>query len=302
MMTLAAAKKLRVIGLLSPITLLLSLFFLIPLAIMVTFSFLTPGLYGGVEWSLYPDNYGRILGWADGVFEDFDILYLQIIATSIRIALISVVISLLVCYPIAFWVSGKSLKVRNFLLFLITLPFFASLVVRLYAWVLILRPTGFLNHILQSVGIIQQPLNLIYTETAVLIGMVYVYIPFMFLPVYASVEKIDRSLIYASYDLGANQWKTFWRITFPLTLPGIIAGSVMVFIPVLGNFIIPSLLGGARVIMVGSLIEQQFLSARNWPFGAAISMLLMLMVLCVLLVNFYLSQRRAAADSASRMT
>ncbi|PPZ36059.1 spermidine/putrescine ABC transporter permease, partial [Escherichia coli] len=111
-----------------------------------------------------------------------------------------------------------------------------------------------------------------------------------------SVEKIDRSLIYASYDLGANYWQTFWRITFPLTLPGIIAGSVMVFIPVLGNFIVPSLLGGAKVIMVGSLIEQQFLSARNWPFGSAISMLLMLMVLCVLILNFYLTQHRSGID------
>nr|WP_205680153.1 ABC transporter permease [Brenneria salicis]NMN92368.1 spermidine/putrescine transport system permease protein [Brenneria salicis ATCC 15712 = DSM 30166]RBP67708.1 spermidine/putrescine transport system permease protein [Brenneria salicis ATCC 15712 = DSM 30166]RLM32321.1 spermidine/putrescine ABC transporter permease [Brenneria salicis ATCC 15712 = DSM 30166] len=296
MFNLAFMHKVRLIGLLSPITLLLGGFFLIPLAIMILFSLLTPGLYGGVEWNFYSDNYGRILGWADGQFEAFDILYLEIIVTSIRIALTSVVISLLICYPIAFWVSSKPVKVRNFLLFLITLPFFASLVVRLYAWVLILRPTGFLNNFLQRIGFAEQPLNLIYTETAVLIGMIYIYIPFMFLPVYASVEKIDRSLIYASYDLGANYWQTFWRITFPLTLPGIIAGSVMVFIPVLGNFIVPSLLGGAKVIMVGSLIEQQFLSARNWPFGSAISMLLMLMVLCVLILNFYLTQHRSGID------
>ncbi|PWC21271.1 spermidine/putrescine ABC transporter permease [Brenneria roseae subsp. roseae] len=301
MSKLAVTRKLKLIGLLSPIAVLLGVFFLIPLAIMIIFSFLTPGLYGGVEWHFYPDNYGRILGWADGQFEEFDILYLEIIVTSIRIALTSVIISLLICYPIAFWVSKKSIKVRNFLLFIITLPFFASLVVRLYAWVLILRPTGFLNNILQRAGLIEQPLNLIYTEMAVLIGMIYVYIPFMFLPVYASVEKIDRSLIYASYDLGANHWKTFWRIIFPLTLPGIIAGSVMVFIPVLGNFIVPSLLGGARVIMVGSLIEQQFLSARNWPFGSAISMLLMLMVLCVLILNFYLTHHRTGTDSVSQI-
>ncbi|KAA9002486.1 ABC transporter permease [Affinibrenneria salicis] len=294
-------KSLPLVGLLSPVTLLLAVCLFVPLAIMVVFSILTPGTYGGVEWSFYPDNYGRILGWADGTREDFDILYLHIIATSFRVALMSVLVSFIICYPIAFWVRKQSPAVRNFLLFLITLPFFASLIVRLYAWVLILRPTGFANSILQAMGLIQQPLDLIYTEQAVLIGMAYIYIPFMFLPVYASVERLDPRLIEASYDLGANRFKTFWRVVFPLTLPGVVSGAIMVFIPSLGNFIVPSLLGGARVVMIGSLIEQQFLAARNWPFGAALAMLLMSMVLLALLLYLYLNSRysRAHAGEAS---
>ncbi|ATA24684.1 spermidine/putrescine ABC transporter permease [Brenneria goodwinii] len=290
-------KSIPLIGLLSPVTLLLAICLFIPLAIMVVFSILTPGMYGGVEWSYYSDNYGRILGWADGTQEEFDILYLKIILTSFRIALMSVVISLIICYPIAFWVRNKSPRIRNFLLFLITLPFFASLIVRLYAWVLILRPTGFLNTVLQTMGVIARPLDLIYTEQAVLIGMAYIYIPFMFLPVYASVERLDHHLIEASYDLGANRVKTFFRVIFPLTLPGVISGSIMVFIPSLGNFIVPSLLGGAKVVMIGSLIEQQFLSARNWPFGAALAMLLMSMVLFALLLYLYLSSRYSHAGA-----
>ncbi|MEC5342039.1 ABC transporter permease [Brenneria populi] len=292
-------KSFPLIGLLSPITLLLGVCLFIPLAIMAVFSVLAPGMYGGVEWSYYSDNYGRILGWADGTQEEFDILYLKIILTSFRIALMSAIVSLLICYPIAFWVRSQSPRIRNFLLFLITLPFFASLIVRLYAWVLILRPSGFLNTLLQALGAIAQPLDLIYTEQAVLIGMAYIYIPFMFLPVYASVERLDSRLIEASYDLGANRVKTFCRVIFPLTLPGVISGSIMVFIPSLGNFIVPSLLGGAKVVMIGSLIEQQFLSARNWPFGAALAMLLMSMVLCVLLIYLCLSSRYSHAGGVS---
>ncbi|MEN0615617.1 ABC transporter permease [Klebsiella indica] len=289
--------SLALTGLLTPVTLLLGIFLFIPLTIMAIFSVLTPGLYGGVEWHFYPDNYGRILGWADGILEEFDPLYLHIILTSFRVALMSALLSLLICYPIAFWVRGKSPRVRNFLLFLITLPFFASLIVRLYAWVLILRPSGFLNEILQFSGLMTKPLDLIYTEPAVLIGMAYIYIPFMFLPIYASVEKLDHRLVDASYDLGANRAQTFCRVVFPLTLPGVVSGCIMVFIPSLGNFIVPSLLGGAKVVMIGSLIEQQFLAARNWPFGAALAMLLMSMVLLALFLYLYLSSRYGRRDA-----
>lgn len=291
-------ERLRLLGLLSPVTVIIGVFFLTPLAIMALYSLLEPGLYGGVEWSFYPDNFGRVLGWADGSNEEFDPVYLEIILRSFKLAALTVLATLALCYPAAFWVARQPERMRNFCLFLITLPFFTSLIVRLYAWLLILRPSGFINTTLLALGI-HNPLELIYTETAVLIGMTYIFIPFMFMPVYASVEKLDKRLLEASADLGASRWQSFWKVIFPLTLPGIAAGSIIVFIPSLGNFIVPSLLGGARVLMIGSLVEQQFLAARNWPFGAALAMLLMAAVLVCLLL-YVLAQGRNAAQEASR--
>lgn len=291
-------ERLRLVGLLTPVTLIIGVFFLAPLSIMAVYSLLEPGLYGGVEWSFYPDNFGRVLGWADGVNEEFDPVYLEIILRSFKLAGLTVLATLALCYPAAFWVARQPERMRNFCLFLITLPFFTSLIVRLYAWLLILRPSGVINTALAALGF-YNPVELIYTETAVLIGMTYIFIPFMFMPVYASVEKLDKRLLEASADLGASRWQSFWKVIFPLTLPGIAAGSIIVFIPSLGNFIVPSLLGGARVLMIGSLVEQQFLAARNWPFGAALAMLLMAAVL-VCLVLYVLAQGRNSATEASR--
>jgi spermidine/putrescine transport system permease protein len=283
--------------LLGPVTLFLGIFFAGPLGIMLVFSLLEPGLYGGVEWNFYHWNYGRLLGWADGLIEEFDLIYLQVFGRSFRLALITVALSLIICYPAAYWVSRSPDKWKGFCIFLITLPFFASLIVRLYAWLLILRPTGFLNHVLTSLGLGVEPLDLLFSRTAVLIGMVYIFVPFMFLPIYASIEKLDMSLVEASKDLGAGTFQTFRRIIVPLTLPGIVGGSIIVFIPSLGNFIVPDLLGGAKVVMIGNLIEQQFLYARNWPFGAALSMLLMAAVLVFLLVYITSISRQQASET-----
>lgn len=270
--------------LLGPVTIFLAIFFFTPLLIMLIYSFLMPGLYGGVEWIFYPHNYGRILGFADPAFEFFDPVYIQIFLRSLRIAATTVIITLLVCYPAAFQISRLKENWKNFSLFLIALPFFASLIVRLFIWVLILKKTGFINSTLMSLGIISEPLDMIYTEGATILGMVYIFIPFMFLPLYASVEKLDWTLVKASQDLGANGFQTFFRVILPLTMPGIIGGSILVFIPTLGNFVVPTVLGGAKVLMLGNLIEQQFLSARNWPFGAALSMLVMTGVLVMLFI------------------
>ena len=276
----------RLAALLTPGTLFLGIFFMGPLAVMIVFSFLEPGLYGGVEWNFYHLNYGRILGWADGEWEAFDPVYAEIFFRSVRLALTNVAITLLICYPAALWVSELPTRWRTFIVFIITLPFFVSLVVRLFCWVLILRPSGFLSSTLLGLGLISEPIDIIYTETAVLIGMAYIMLPFMFLPLYASIEKLDHSLVEASSDLGANPYQTFLRVILPMTLPGIAAGAVLVFIPSLGNFIVPDLLGGAKVLMIGNLVEQQFLSARNWPFGSALSVMIMLVML--LLIVFYL--------------
>ena len=276
--------RIRLGVLLGPVSLFLGVCFVGPLVVMLIYSLLEPGLYGGVEWNFYHWSYGRILGWADGEWEDFDWVYAEIFARSARLALINVLVTLAICYPAALWVRGLPRRWRLFVVFLITLPFFISLVIRLFAWVLILRPTGFLNSGLIGLGLIEEPIDIIFTETAVLIGMAYVLLPFMFLPVYASVEKLDRSLVEVSSDLGASSFQTFCRVTVPLTLPGIAAGSVLVFIPSLGNFIVPDLLGGAKVLMIGNLIEQQFLSARNWPFGAALSVMMMGVMFLLILI------------------
>ncbi len=274
----------RLVALLTPGTLFLGVFFMGPLAMMIVFSFLEPGLYGGVEWNFYHWNYGRILGWADGEWEEFDPVYVEIFLRSARVALTNVAITLLICYPAAIWVSGLSDRWRTFVVFIITLPFFVSLVVRLFCWVLILRPSGFLNATLLGLGLISEPIDIIYTETAVLIGMAYILLPFMFLPLYASIEKLDHSLIEASSEMGAKPYQTFFRVILPATLPGIAAGAVLVFIPSLGNFIVPDLLGGAKVLMIGNLVEQQFLSARNWPFGSALSVMIMLVMFTLIVI------------------
>lgn len=281
-------------ALLAPVTLVLGVFFLLPLLIIALFSFLAPGLYGGVEWSFYHWNYGRIFGWADGLIEIFEPIYLQILLRSLGFAAMTVVLCLLLCYPVAFWVSRLPERWRLVFLFLITLPFFSSLIVRLYAWLLILKPTGLLNAALMGLGIVDAPLEILYTPAAVVLGIVYVMIPFMFLPLFAAVDNLDRSLIEASLDLGATRTQTFLKVILPQTIPGIVGGAVIVFIPAVGNFIVPDVLGGAKGLMIGNLVEQQFLSARNWPFGAALSMLIMTVVLTVLLIFVARVRRRGA--------
>lgn len=280
--TLAARRRRGLAALLAPHTLLLGAFFVVPLCIMAVYSVLTPGLYGGVEWEFYPYGYGRVLGGPLGDAEEFDPVYGEILLRSLRLALVTVVVTLVLCYPAAFWVSRLAPRRRALVLFLVTLPFFASLIVRVYAWMLILRPTGVLNQLLGLAGL--PAADLMFSETAVVIGLSYVLLPFMFLPLYAAVERLDPALLQASRDLGAGALFTFRRVILPLTTPGILGGCILVFIPAFGNFVVASLLGGAKVMLVGNLIEQQFLAARNWPFGAALAMLLLAAVLVLLVV------------------
>ncbi len=294
-MSLAHRKLLQLFGLLGAPTVFLLVFFFGPLLIMLVYSFLTPGLYGGVDWIFSHLNYGRILGWADTRYEKFDPVYIAIFLRSLKLAALTVLASLLVCYPAAFWISRMRPGMRDFAIFLVTLPFFVSLIVRLFAWVLILRPTGFLNQGLMGLGLTGAPIEFLYTDFAVILGMTYVFIPFMFLPLYGSIEKLDMAQIEASSDLGATRVQTFRKVILPATLPGVVGGSVITFIPALGNFIVPSVLGGAKVLMIGNLIEQQFLSARNWPFGSALAMLVMSAVLILLIAQFRLAKKEAQA-------
>lgn len=268
--------------LLAPAALLLGGFFFVPLLAVAVCSLLTPGVYGGVEWAFYPWNYGRLLGWADRVAEVFEPIYLLVIGRSLLLAAATVIVCLLLCYPVAFWIAGLPARRRGPVLFLVTLPFFASLIVRLYAWLLILKPSGVLALAFGAIGLGGVGPQLLYTPAAVVLGMVYVYVPFMILPLYASVEGLDRALVEASGDLGATPRQTLAKVVLPQTLPGAAAGSVMVFFPAVGNFIVPNVLGGAKGLMAGNLVEQQFLASRNWPFGSALAIVIMALVAAIL--------------------
>jgi spermidine/putrescine transport system permease protein len=192
-------------------------------------------------------------------------------------ALVATLLCLFLAFPAALFIS-RSPKHKNLYLQLVMLPFWTSFLVRTYAWLFLLRDTGLVNTILQKVGIIHSPLQLLYNDGAVLLGLVYGYLPFMVLPIYATLERLDPSLPEAAADLGARPWSTLLRVIVPLSRPGIIAGAILVFIPCLGAYLTPDLLGGGRTVLVGNLVQTQFTTARDWPFGSAVSMLLMLLV------------------------
>lgn len=270
------SKSLQVTGLIAPAAFWLTVFFLAPLAIMLAYSFARRGIYGGVVWELNVEQYLRFV----------DPLYLQIFWRSAWIAILTTVVCLLVGYPFAFFIARQPSSRRNPLLLLIMIPFWTNFLIRTYAWILILRTEGLVNTVLTTLGLINEPLTLLYTEGAVVLGLVYGYLPFMVLPLYASIEKFDFSLVEAAFDLGANEVRAFWRVVLPQTMPGVIAGCILVFIPSIGAFVTPDILGGAKTVMIGNLVQQQFLTSRDWPFGSAISFILMVIVSLAIVVYF----------------
>jgi spermidine/putrescine transport system permease protein len=269
-------------GLLAPVTIWLGFFFLVPLLFIVAYSFGTSEIYGGITLGFNPGNYLRV----------FEPLYLEIIVRTFVIALINTLLCLALGYPLAYFIAFKGGRWKNTLILLVMIPFWTSLLLRAYAWVVILGENGIANRTLQFLGITDEPITLIFTPQAVTMGMVYSYLPFMILPLYAALEKFDVRLKEAAQDLGASRWHTFWRVTFPLSMPGVIAGSILVFIPSAGEFVIPLLLGGARTVLVGNLIQAQFGTARDWAFGSALAV--MLAVLLVGAIMFYV--RRVGAE------
>lgn len=256
-------------GLLTPVTIWLGLFFLAPLLLVVIYSFGVSGVYGGITIGFNPANYLKVL----------DPLYLEIVGRSFVIAALTTLLCLVLGYPLAYFITFKGGRWKTALILLVMIPFWTSLLVRAYAWVVILSGNGIANKTLQFLGITDEPVALIFTPQSVLMGMVYSYLPFMVLPLYASLEKFDARLKEAAHDLGATRWQAFWRVTFPMSLPGVIAGSILVFIPSAGEFVIPDLLGGSKVLMTGNLIQQQFLNARDWAFGSALAVLLGVLML-----------------------
>jgi spermidine/putrescine transport system permease protein len=281
-----------------PALLFITAFMLIPIALMGYVSFLERGEYGGVRWQDYTgEAYVAFLFERD--FDDSLILntdYLQIFLRSFMLSLVTTALALLVGFPTALYMALQPPRYRNLLIFLVTIPFWTNLLVRNYAWILLLRNGGLLDSALGWTGITDQPLGLLYTPFAVGVGLTYSFLPFMVLPIYASLEKLDFRLVEAAFDLGANRWRALRRIILPLAKPGIIAGSILVFVPCLGAYITPELLGGGKSLMIGNLIQNQFGSARNWPFGAALAFALLAIVLLAMLA--YLLRGRGEAERA----
>jgi spermidine/putrescine transport system permease protein len=259
---------------LAPAWALLLALFLVPLAILAAYSLLSRGVYGGVAgpWTL--ENWFRLA----------DPLYLAILLRSVAVALASTLGCLLLGFPLA-WFIARSGKRRNLWLAMVMLPFWTSFLVRTYAWMFLLRDTGLINSLLLALGLIREPLPLLYNYGAVIVGLVYGYLPFMVLPLYATLERIDPALLEAASDLGARPWQTFLRVVAPLAAPGIRAGVLLVFIPCLGAYLTPDLLGGGKTILAGTLIQNQFTSARDWPFGSALALALTAIVLAALLLE-----------------
>ncbi len=261
--------------LISPAFFWLMVFFLIPLCILFVYSFCQKGVYGGVTWNFTLDNYRNVL----------NPIYINIVLYSFWVAFLNTVICLIIGYPMAYYISTrKSARLKNSLILLVILPFWTNFLVRTYSWMILLRDSGLINTLLLSAGFIDEPLKLLFTKTAVIIGLVYGYLPFMVLPLYASIEKVDPSLMEAAHDLGANSFKAFLRVMLPLTFPGIVAGCILVFVPTLGAYITPDLLGGAKDMMIGNLIQMQFLKSKNWPFGSSLSFIVMIIVLALLVL------------------
>lgn len=255
-------------------------FFLVPLVIMLAYSFMPRGIYGGVERGFTLEHYARFI----------NPLYLQVLQRTFLWSLACTCICLLLGYPVAYLIA-RSGRWRNLLLFLVILPFWTSFLVRTFALIFLMRDTGLINTWLVKLGVIGQPLTILYTPVAVMVGLVYGFLPFMILPIYASLEKIDVTLLEAAEVLGARPRARFLSVLLPLSMPGVIAGCLLVFIPALGSFLTPDLLGGAKQLMIGNLVQNQFSSARNWPFGSAASFIVMVLVLAAVMLYFRMRDR-----------
>ncbi|MGA6828327.1 ABC transporter permease [Nitrospira sp. NS4] len=254
--------------LLAPGVLWTAFFCLLPLAVILAVSFATRGTYGGILWELSLENYRDLL----------HLLYGRIFGQSLLLAALTTIICLGMGFPLAYYIARLPPRRQALWLVLIMVPFWTNFLVRTYAWIFILRTEGLMNTVLLKLGLISTPVEILYSNSAVVLGLVYGYLPFMVLPLYAAIERVDRSLIEAAWDLYADRWSVFRLVLVPLTKPGIVAGCVLVFIPSLGAFITPDLLGGARSMMVGNLIQHEYLIARDWPLGSAISIVLMALV------------------------
>ncbi|HEX2989983.1 MAG TPA: ABC transporter permease [Anaerolineales bacterium] len=285
------SKALQLFGLISPGMLWILLFFNLPILIVLFISFVERGRAGSIRippvYTL--ENYLQLFNACASEFSGPDcnpLLYVGIFGHSVRIALIVTFWCIVLGYPLSYFVSRQRPLLRDALMVLVIIPFWSNFLVRTYALKQVLATEGLVNSFLMGLGLVNQPLEMLFNEFAVIVGLVYGYLPFAILPMYASIEKFDHSLMEAASDLGAPPWKAFLRVMLPMTLPGVIAALVLVFVPVVGAFITPDIMGGGKIEMIGTLINRQFGVSRNWPFGSAMSLILMLMVLIGVIAYF----------------
>lgn len=276
--------------LVAPALLWLSIFFVIPLLIVVAVSFAGHTPYGQVIFSFTIDNYLRFL----------EPLYLKIFADTLVVAIVTTLATILMGYPLAYTIAQLPKKWQQPGLILVMIPFWINFLIRSYAWVIILRSQGVVNTLLLNLGLIDQPLQMLYNDMAVMLGMVYALLPFMVLPIYVSIEQLDTRLLEAASDLGAKPLTAFRKVTLPLTMPGIAAGTILVFISSLGMFVVPDVMGGAKSALIGNLIQNQFLSARDWPFGSALSIVLAVLSLVLIILYYKALQAQEGGDGDAK--
>ncbi len=293
----AALRRMLALG---PAVAIIGIFMLIPVIIMGSYSFLEAKPYGGVAWVFSGNAYVQLL--YERMLDDSLRLspgYLIIIARSVGLALVAMVFCLVVGFPVAWFIARQPLRHRNLWILLITIPFWTNQLVRTFAWIIILGRNGVIEAPFRWTGLLApgETLGLMYSDFAIAIGLTYTFIPLMVLPIYASLEKLDFSLVEAGADLYSSQWETFSKIIIPLSKPGIIAGCLLVFIPSLGAFIQPDLLGGGKNLMLGTLVQFQFSTARNWPFGSALAMILLAFVMVFLML--YARASRGAGQAGA---
>lgn len=273
--------------LLTPGVFWLTCFFVIPLLIVLVVSFSKRSLLGVVDYSFNLNNYIRVF--------DPNAPYFTIFLRSMSLASVNTVLCLLFAYPFAFYIARQTPQRQKFLIFLVMVPFWTNFLIRTYALMFIIRDTGLINSWLINLGLIDEPFQILFTPTAIRLGMLYGYLPFAVLPLYASIEQLDYNYIQAAQDLGANAFRVFWRIILPLTMPGVVAAAIITFIPALGDFITPDLLGGGNTFLIGNVLQQQFLTVRDWPFGSAMSVVLMILVLVATMIYFRAGASRTVA-------
>lgn len=276
--------------LVAPALLWLSIFFVIPLLIVVAVSFAGRTPYGQVIFYFTIDNYLRFL----------EPLYLKIFADTLVVAIVTTLATILMGYPLAYTIAQLPKKWQQPGLILVMIPFWINFLIRSYAWVIILRSQGVVNTLLLNLGLIDQPLQMLYNDMAVMLGMVYALLPFMVLPIYVSIEQLDTRLLEAASDLGAKPLTAFRKVTLPLTMPGIAAGTILVFISSLGMFVVPDVMGGAKSALIGNLIQNQFLSARDWPFGSALSIVLAVLSLVLIILYYKALQAQEGGDGDAK--
>lgn len=267
-----------------------------PLLIMLVFSFLTPGDYGGIKWQFSTEAWFQVAFYRDIFDETVSIAnaHVSIFWRSIKLSFLTTLVAFVLGFPTAYFIATRPPETRNLWLFLVTIPFWTNLLIRTFAILEIIRNHGLVNTVLIALGVIDQPLDMLYTDIAILLGMTYVYIPLMILPIYASMERLDFRLVEAAYDLYATRWRVLTRVILPLVKPGVVAGSILVFIPSLGAYVTPRILGGGKHLMIGNLIELQFGQGRNWPLGAALSLTLLVIVMGALMVYVRSAQKEGS--------